>query len=748
MAVNKRGIKELDNRFFVLAFIVVTVIILVIGFFLGSVIEHTYFRLKKEEALKLARSYSYNLKKVSQSSGIINQLLTEKLETANKMISFYGGEYSNHYLAELAATLGIDEIYYYSPRGEIIFSSNGQNIGWKAEEGHPAYNFLHGNQESLVEDIRQDTESGSYYKYGYYKNPDGSFFQLGVNAAKIKEFLDEFKIKQLLREMKETGDAVRISFINKELEVIESTEEEMVGRVIVDPQIQDRIMANEEFGKFVNLNGEDFYQVYVPVIYGGERIGELVICYSLQDTLGILNKLTLAGVLILVLIYFLLLYITVSQYRENNNLFQLAYYDLLTGLPNKQYLEEFLNKELKTDQGAAKALFIIDINNFSLVNMLYGYEYGDKLLRELGRRLNKLAAENRLLFCLTGHSFLLYFKNYQGKGELISLAQRICQLYYHPINLQGAKQYLTGKIGIVEIQPQDDNVDGILRKASIVANNIQEEEDCNYAFFNEEMERKVRREELIEYELRQAIEEGDSDRLYLEYQPQVDLKTNMITGFEALARMKSAHFGMVSPLEFIDIAERKRLIVPLGNFILKQACEFLITLKRAGISNIKTAVNISGIQLLQKDFTSTVLGICDECRVDKANLELEITESILLNNFNLINKRLKELQAHKIGIALDDFGTGYSSLYRLKQLKVDTLKIDRSFINQITKSEPDKLLTGDIIAIAHKFGMKVVAEGVEMEAERAYLTANNCDFMQGYLFSKPLSREEALKILS
>jgi diguanylate cyclase (GGDEF)-like protein len=745
--MKKDNIKELDNRIIILAFIFITLVLLIIGNFLVNIIKINYYELKKEEALKLARSYSYNLRKASQSTELINQLLEEKLLMASKMTLFYRGEYSNNYLAELADTLNIDEIYYYNKQGEIIYSSNNQYIGWKAVEGHPVYDFLHSDKKHLIEDIRQDTKSGDYYKYGYFKAPDGSFVQLGVYADKVGEFPGELQIQQLLEEMKENGDVVQVCFINNELTIIGSTETELVGEVAIDPQTRARIPTDQEYGYLLNVGGEELYEVYVPVLLEGRRIGTLAIRYSLKDKLGIVKQITIAGFLILIIIYSLLLYITISQYRKNKSLVQLAYYDKLTQLPNKQYLTEFLTEELNNNQAAEKALFLININNFSFINILLGYEYGDLILKVLSKKFGDLVDDNKLLFRFTADRFVLYLKKYSGERELITLAQKICQLFYQPIQIKEGKQYLTAQIGIVEIDNKYDSVDRILRNASIVINNLGMEGVCNYAFFNEEMEKKIQREELIEMELRQALEECDTGKLYLEYQPLVDLKTNLITGFEALARMKSDYFGNVSPLEFIDIAEKKRLIVPLGNYILKQACEFLTILNKTGFKNTSVAVNISGIQLLQKDFTSTVLEICKENKIDEANLELEITESVILEKFSIINEKLKELKEHKIGIALDDFGTGYSSLYRLKRLNVDTLKIDRSFISQINETAAEKLLTGDIISIAHKFGIKVVAEGVELIEERDYLRANNCDLMQGYLFSKPLSMNEAITLL-
>ncbi|MFP4457325.1 MAG: EAL domain-containing protein, partial [Clostridia bacterium] len=203
---------------------------------------------------------------------------------------------------------------------------------------------------------------------------------------------------------------------------------------------------------------------------------------------------------------------------------------------------------------------------------------------------------------------------------------------------------------------------------------------------------------------------------------------------------------LLPPLEFIHIAEKANLIIPLGNKLLRSACIFINKLEAKGI-NTKIAVNISGIQLLDEEFSENVIKILDETNINPEKLELEITESILLNNFDLINERLKELRSNGIDIALDDFGKGYSSFFRLDELNVNSLKIDKSFIDKITIRSEDRLITSELIGMAHKFNLKVVAEGVESKDELDYLKENNCDIIQGYLFSKPLTESKIITLL-
>jgi EAL domain-containing protein (putative c-di-GMP-specific phosphodiesterase class I) len=269
----------------------------------------------------------------------------------------------------------------------------------------------------------------------------------------------------------------------------------------------------------------------------------------------------------------------------------------------------------------------------------------------------------------------------------------------------------------------------------------------DHMIFNAEMRNKVDREEVIELELVRSYKNMNDDIIHLEYQPKINAKTNQIVGFEALARMNSKKLGFVSPVEFIDIAEKKQLILPLGTMILEKACIFTRKLVSMGYRDIRMAVNVSGIQLLMDDFVDTVSDIVARTGIETKNLELEITESVMLENYAMINDVLQKLRNMGIEVSMDDFGTGFSSLASIGELNIDIVKIDRHFIMKIIKGTEKNLITNDIISMAHKLGLQVIAEGVESGIQREYLMRNGCEIMQGYYFSRPLNEEKAITML-
>lgn len=742
MKINNK-LKAIELKILIIPLTIIVLMFFVIGNQMVNGIKNHYYDLLEKQSLNLARNYSNSLTMVTQAQEIVNKILEDRLLIAGKSITLYKEEFSSELLNEIADNLEVDEVYYYNNKGEILYSSSGKYLGWKAYDGHPVKNFMDSNAITLVEDIRRDSESDIYYKYGYFKSSNGNFIQIGILADKIQDFIDEIDIQKFLDSIKEANMADQICFIDNNFYVIDSTDRKLIGIEILNKEAREAIISNKEQSLIGNINGKKVYEVYVPVFIHNNRVGTLHVGQPLENTENLIKQGIVIGIITLFIVFCFLIYSMVSTYNKNKRLIKLAYFDLLTDLPNKEYLMEYITDIIQKSKGKKKAILLINCSNFRTVNLISGYHYGDKVLKEMGKKLKKISKFYKILFRFNADRFIIFIDNYHDKNDLVSLSNRISEIFKEPIV---ESSYLDIQIGILEIDNKYHEADEILKDVSIALNYIKSN-GINYSFFNEEMERVLEREDLIERELRYILSREDMKSMYLEYQPQFDLRANRIVGFEALARMKINSLGSISPEEFVDIAEKRHLIVPLSHLILKAACDFLCKLTNEGYSDLKVAVNISGILLLRDDIIETVMNIIKETGIKAENLELEITESILMENYKLINEKLKKLRDFKIKIALDDFGTGYSSFSRLKELNIDYVKIDKYFIDNILSKENKELITGDIISMSHKIGIKVVAEGVEHYEQRQYLIENHCDFFQGYLFSRPLSQEGALEIL-
>lgn len=420
----------------------------------------------------------------------------------------------------------------------------------------------------------------------------------------------------------------------------------------------------------------------------------------------------------------------------------LAYHDSITGLPNKLSLYEHAKMIFDTEDKKAGLLFI-DIDNFKYVNDTLGHTFGDKLIVKVSERLSVLLKDNCSIYRLSGDEFIIIINNIDGKKQVEEYASFLLENFLKDFDSLGSNLHISLSIGISLYPDHSNDLEQLLKYADIAMYHVKEAGRKGYLVYDQTMNEEFTERVTIEKHLQSAF---DNNEFKVYYQPQLDIRTNKISGFEALLRWNSPVLGSVSPLKFIKVAEDTHFIIQLGKLVLQNACDFLKRLKEKGYTDLIVSVNISILQLLQTDFIDFVNETLRINQIEPEHLELEITESILIESFEIITPRLQSLRDNKVRIALDDFGKGYSSLNYLKQLPITTLKVDKSFIDYIIGKNEDNLV-GHIISIGKNMGMCVVAEGVEHQNQLDYLIRHDCDKIQGYLFSKPIPESEIFELL-
>lgn len=432
--------------------------------------------------------------------------------------------------------------------------------------------------------------------------------------------------------------------------------------------------------------------------------------------------------------------------EKEGKLHNLANYDLLTGLPNRMLHRDRLEQSLSRAKhhGRHVAVMTLHVDRLKEINSLHGQHVGDMLLREAARRLRVLVREGDTVARASSSVFSVVLADVAHTRDVIMVARKIIDVFAEPIQLNGTEYYVAVRIGIAVYPDDGDNIDTILKNAETALNISRRETGNTYRFYTPEINTRAMERFEVEQELRHALERNE---LSLHYQPVVDMKTGKITGCEALLRWLNPTLGAVSPGRFIPVAEETDLIVPIGEWVLKTACEQARQWHEQGL-RLRMAVNVSAKQLRHADFPATVMTILRQTGLDPASsfLTMEITESELMENAERSAEFLKNLQARGLSVSIDDFGTGYSSLSYLKRLPVDTLKIDISFVRDITRNHDDYAIVKAIIALAHSLDMNVVAEGVETREQFTALRVLGCDAAQGFLFSPAVPPAEFEKL--
>ena len=422
----------------------------------------------------------------------------------------------------------------------------------------------------------------------------------------------------------------------------------------------------------------------------------------------------------------------------------LSYYDEVTGIPNRRFFMKEASRLIRELFNVNIAFIFIDLDNFKYVNDTYGHDYGDALLYEFSKIILEMQIDNSFLARYGGDEFVLVKSNIEGKNEIKGILDNIIKKLSNPLIIKDREIYSTLSIG-VSIYPFDGKDIGILLKRSDMAMYLAKINGKNrYEFFDLKLLEVLDREFEIKKGLRRAI---DKEEIRFLYQPKVKVDTGKVIGFELLVRWHSKNMGIVSPKEFIPIAENSGLIIPIGKYIIDESFKKCKELSLNTNKKFKMAINLSEVQIRDDEIVDYISMTLKKYNLDASYIELEITESIIMKSADKNIKTLEKLKELGVTLALDDFGTGYSSLSYLRTLPIDVLKIDKSFIDGILIEEKSEYIINSIIELSHYLNLLVVAEGVETKEQLVYLEKSSCDIIQGYYFSEPIEFEDISEMI-
>lgn len=420
--------------------------------------------------------------------------------------------------------------------------------------------------------------------------------------------------------------------------------------------------------------------------------------------------------------------------------------DPLTGLPNRILLRDRINQEIKQAKGqhTKVAVLFFDLDRFKLVNDSLGHTVGDLLLQEVSQRLKKCIRDDDTLARWGGDEFIIVLRNIEYREQIIPIIVACQEILEESFSIDNHSISITSSVGASFYPMDGKSTTVLLKNADAAMYSAKADGRNNYRFYNPQMNAQALENLALANDLHKAIEEKE---FFLLYQPLIDIKTQKVISAEALIRWMHPVRGLISPLDFIEIAEETGLIQVIGEWVIKTACAQNKAWQDAGLSHIKVAVNVSGIQFKQSNIVQVVSNVLTLTGLEAKYLDIELTESSIMGNTHNYIFSMNELKKLGVGLVIDDFGTGYSNLGYLKRFPVNKIKIDKSFVRDINQDEDDRAIVKAIIAMAQQLKLRVVAEGVETREQLAFLQSHNCDEIQGYYFSRPVKPQEFEKML-
>jgi diguanylate cyclase (GGDEF)-like protein/PAS domain S-box-containing protein len=429
-----------------------------------------------------------------------------------------------------------------------------------------------------------------------------------------------------------------------------------------------------------------------------------------------------------------------EQTEAEKNIHFLAYYDVLTGLPNRTLLRDRLGQMIAVSHRDHHqfALLFMDLDRFKYINDSMGHSVGDRLLQSVSLRIQEHVREEDTVARLGGDEFIVLLRDTGESGAAV-VAAKLLETLATPYDLDGQVISTQASIGISIFPDHADDADTLIKNADMAMYSAKEAGRNNYQFFKPEMNFRVDLLFSMEKDLRMALERGE---FTLHYQPQVDLSTGRLCGVEALIRWNHPEKGAISPAEFIPVAEETGQIIPIGEWVLRTACAQLVEWRKAGMTDISMSVNLSIRQLRQPMLVERVKTVLLETGLEPQYLELEITEGIMMGDNQIAMSFLSDMHELGVQLSIDDFGTGFSSLNYLKKLPVHKLKIDQSFVRDIETDESDAAIIRSIISLGHRLNLRVIAEGVETQEQLDFLRIRGCDEIQGYFYARPMPAAE------
>ena len=727
--MKKTQINRFDhrNQYLAAIFLMTAVFLVAIASVFIS-IERYYVNQSSKAALIKLETFQKRYQAKRINTEYLYQLLDQQFATILQSILLQEENLSEVSVREIEEIYQLKGLQWFDQTGNLIYGNVEPTVLTYLSE------FIDSSDQNQIIELTQT----SWLALG--KGNQGIIaFEMDMQSLDLMFY--HFSATSLINEFQEDEDILMAYFLDEKNEVMAyyrkaSETSDWFGSVDVSllNQKEVRPLANHP----------SILVSSIPLMDGQKRVGTFLFFEEISFARSMITTMTMIASVTILAIFAILLGLFFNVGSKNKKIMRLHYFDTLTGLPNKEFLYDLLSNPKKSNQVQSQALILIKLAKLSSINMLYGYRVGDEVIKAFVQRLQSTIDENHQLFRYTGHYFVFYLPHVSSQKQVEKFVAELLQLQV----LSLPKSYMEVNVGLtLGVYTSDyviEKADSVFQSLDIAISIAKRNPAMPVAYYDRAMEDHVFFENHLVQEMKLALSDEFQDQFYMVYQPIVSKTSKQVHTYEALLRFHSKEYGLISPEVFIPLAEAHQLIVPLGYKVLNWVMSDMQNKKFEYLYH-RVAINLSIIQLLQPDFVSQVLRMISDRGLKTNQFEFEITESVLENSFDLLNVKLKQLHDAGIYLAIDDFGTGFSSLSRIKEMHVDCIKIDRSFITPLIELQ-ERSLVADIIVMAHRLGYEVVAEGVETREQVEKLVDVDCDYLQGYYFDRPKRWSELKKL--
>lgn len=717
------------------------------AFFITSIIRGGYEQ-ESEQKIELYSGFiESRLSAYDRIDTFIESLIDNEIQVMANLLLSEKSQFSDLYFQNKVEELGITTLAWVNDSGQTQAASLPIFYEYQIDENHVLWSFFSGPDTVLIEPIRESfIFNNTPYKYGNFKDEFGFMLQIGIEVADYNTIFKELTLQAIIEDIYQSSDISYAKFINPSHEIVAHSFIELIGTTETEAHLIEAIDLETTITHRHNheLEGVDAYSIAKPVYVNDVYIGILDIGFDPNFVVPIIRLVNTVTIIIVTLLTIVILFLALYGARARAIMFEAAFLDGHTKLYSKQALDYTLSQTALKQNMKNMSYVLLNLDNYRTLISIHGMDTVQQVIQILSKRIAqfydsryifRVSPEEVFILCHSqNHEFIL--KKLEESKKELSKDIIINDLIFN-VSITAA----------ILDDCKDMSYNEIYNNLNIVMREAKRSNKGGYLFYDDQLIARLMRQKTIEVNLKKILKTDYSSQLYAVFQPQISTIDGEIGAFEVLSRMQIDTYGFIPPPEFIRIAEEQGLIQSLGHYVLKQAAKFYHQMVDSGLKPIPVSINVSMIEIMQKDFVQTFIDHVDNLGMPHEYIQIEVTETVLATNFEHLKVQFDTLRSVGIKISIDDFGTGYSSLSYLKIAPIDFIKLDKRFIDDLDQAENNYTLSEAVVNITHMLGAKVVAEGVETQRQVNRLNMMACDYIQGYYYAKPLKMDDAIEYI-